>query len=439
MFVCLYVCLFVCLFVCLLVLTHSLARYSFPLELISWGRLNAFSFSVCLHLPMPRAHLHVCVGLKFSGSLASQILNSVAMGAKCEGYFPSGRPCKASRSQPGQKVCIKGPCGKCRERRCKSHCRCGRQGTAIGRSAARPGQSFSSSSPDGAPPVLPIRSGQGVSSGGANPVVLIGSGEAASSDDANLGASSGSAEPVGPIGFGKAASSGDAVAIPGWVQVLEGDTWFASLTKDLRQASSVVLGSYSYDEPSVQAALEERLRSGACLVEVLIDKEYFAEGVARNQKSRLTTLCRLGAVVRLCSGRPRSEVFGKSARGCGNFHKKLVVIDNPILYHGSANCTQNARVNGESVLRLTGHPAFCLTEFRGISFAFVPFEALAACNACGSFNIPDIPYVMSYKFGPQSCASRSRVYSWRQLLYLRTSGRTILDTQTRKINRLVAH
>ena len=377
MFVCLYVCLFVCLFVCLLVLTHSLARYSVPLELISWGRLNAFSFSVCLHLPMPRAHLHFCVGLKFSGSLASQILNSVAMGAKCEGYFPSGRPCKASRSQPGQKVCIKGPCGKCRERRCKSHCRCGRQGTAIGRSAARPGQSCSSSSsssssssPGGAPPVLPIRSGQGASSGGANPVVPIGFGEAASSDDANLGASSGSAAPVGPIGFGKAASSGgaqivlpsqsasrgDAVAIPVGVQVLEGDTWFANLTKDLRQASSVVLGSYSYDEPSVQAALEERLRSGACLVEVLIDKEHFAEGVTRNQKSRLTTLCRLGAVVRLCSGRPRSEVFGKSARGCGNFHKKLVVIDNSILYHGSANCTQNARVNDESVLRLTGHP-----------------------------------------------------------------------------------
>ena len=308
----------------------------------------------------------------FSGSLASQILNSVTMGAKCEGYFPSGRTCKASRSQPGQKVCIKGPCLKCRERRCKSHCRCGRQGTAIGRSAARPGQGFSSSSssPGGAPPVLPIRSGQRASSEGANPVVPLGFGEAASSDDANLGASSGSAAPVGPIGFGKAASSGgaqivlpsqsasrgDAVAIPVGVQVLEGDTWFASLTKDLRQASSVVLGSYSYDEPSVQAALEERLRSGACLVEVLIDKEYFAEGVTRNQKSRLTTLCRLGAVVRLCSGRPRSEVFGKSARGCGNFHKKLVVIDNSILYHGSANCTQNARVNGESVLRLTGHP-----------------------------------------------------------------------------------
>ena len=120
--------------------------------------------------------------------------------------------------------------------------------------------------------------------------------------------------------------------------------------------SSVVLASYSYDEPSVQAALEERLRSGVCLVEVLIDKEYFAEGVTRNQKSRLIPLCRLGAVVRLCSGRPRSEVFGKSARGCGNFHKKLVVIDNSILYHGSANCTQNARVNGESVLRLIGPP-----------------------------------------------------------------------------------
>ena len=120
--------------------------------------------------------------------------------------------------------------------------------------------------------------------------------------------------------------------------------------------SSVVLASYSYDEPSVQAALEERLRFGVCLVEVLIVTEYFDSGVTRNQKSRLRTLCRLGDVVRVCSGRPRSEVFGKSAPGCRTFHKKLVAFDNSILYHGVENCTKNARTNDESALRLTGRP-----------------------------------------------------------------------------------
>ena len=233
---------------------------------------------------------------------------SAAMGAKCKGHFGSGRPCKASRSKPGQQVCIKGPCSVCNEPRCKSHCRCGRDGTAVGRAAARPGhgaQKF------GVPAVV-SRSAPPTASGSRLPSLDV--------------------------------------------EVLEGDVWFARLAEDIRQAASVVIGSYTYDEPEIQTALERRLRSRACDVEVFVDHEEFDKGTTRHERSRLLALQKQGAVVRKCKGKPRSHVYGPYARGSGHFHKKVVIIDKRILYHGNANCTRNSRCNDESVLRLTGHP-----------------------------------------------------------------------------------
>ena len=231
------------------------------------------------------------------------------MGAKCKGYFTSGRPCKASRSKPGQKVCINGSCSVCKEPRCKSHCLCGRQGTAVGRAAARPGHG--------------VRAVDVVSAAVPTPCI-----------------------PTAPVSVLPAVS----------VEVLEGDSWFTRLATDLRQAATVVLGSYTYDEPEIQAILERRLRSRACNVEIFVDKEEFDKGTTRHERSRLVVLQKLGAVVRKCKGKPRSKVYGSYARGYGHFHKKVVIIDKQILYHGSANCTRNSRCNDESVLRLKGHP-----------------------------------------------------------------------------------
>ena len=144
------------------------------------------------------------------------------------------------------------------------------------------------------------------------------------------------------------------------MEVLEGAAWFERLVDDLGSASSVTLASYTYDEPAIQAIMERRLRSRACEVEVMVDKEAHDAATTRFQRSRLAALRDLGARVRLCQGKPRSRIYGKNARGHGLFHKKVVVIDKRVLYHGSANCSRNSRCNEESVLRLTGPPVMCV-------------------------------------------------------------------------------
>ena len=46
-------------------------------------------------------------------------------GSVCRGVLHTLAKCKCSRAHPGKPTSIKGPCSKCGERRCRSHCRCG--------------------------------------------------------------------------------------------------------------------------------------------------------------------------------------------------------------------------------------------------------------------------------------------------------------------------
>lgn len=63
----------------------------------------------------------------------------------CSGVLRGGR-CTMSRSTRGTPVQIRGPCGRCRERRCRTHCRCGRSGGHLGRAGPRPARTASASS-----------------------------------------------------------------------------------------------------------------------------------------------------------------------------------------------------------------------------------------------------------------------------------------------------
>ena len=59
-------------------------------------------------------------------------------GARCCGVIRTGAKCKLSRVQPGKAILIAGPCKKCGERRCNTHCACGRGGKLAGRKQPRP-------------------------------------------------------------------------------------------------------------------------------------------------------------------------------------------------------------------------------------------------------------------------------------------------------------
>ena len=148
---------------------------------------------------------------------------------------------------------------------------------------------------------------------------------------------------------------------------MEGAEWLGRLEQDLRSATSVVLASLAFDEPSARTGLQQRLGSKACSVEIFVDKTERDKGTARFQRASLQSLMDLGAVVRLCSGKPRSSVFGDSARGRGAFHKKLTVVDKKILYVGSANCAKQSRCNDEIMVRLMGPKA--MTALDGLASA----------------------------------------------------------------------
>ena len=57
---------------------------------------------------------------------------------KPRGVIHSRIPCTLSRKHPGTAISLRGPCSCCGERRCKSHCKCARNWTAVGRAGPRP-------------------------------------------------------------------------------------------------------------------------------------------------------------------------------------------------------------------------------------------------------------------------------------------------------------
>ena len=79
-------------------------------------------------------------------------------GPTCIGVIRTRAKCTLSRANPGEAICIKGPCNRCNEWRCRSRCRCGRTGTASGRHRARPHKNVRRAVEPRAPqPALPVR------------------------------------------------------------------------------------------------------------------------------------------------------------------------------------------------------------------------------------------------------------------------------------------
>ena len=222
----------------------------------------------------------------------------------CEGIYGTHLSCKLSRTNPDGPISIRGKCKNCGEKRCRTHCRCGRHRTVHGREAGRPAPDHR---PPPAAPAAPAAPAQ-------------------------------RPQPVAPVGRPAAVSA----------VVLSTTRWWTQLLADVGRASEVSLTTLVYDHPELTNVFLDRLRGGAFELVLVVDRESFEAQppVSREQAARLRALRRAGAEVVLCRG------FGR----LGRLHSKALVCDRRVAYCGSANFTAKSSANDELCLCLRGPP-----------------------------------------------------------------------------------
>ena len=167
---------------------------------------------------------------------------------RCKGDLDTGEDCDLKKDGSGEACTLNSACDKRREWRCKAHCRCGRQGTATGRSAAR----------------------------------------SRSRPQAKAKAQARPAQPQEVVALrprGRPASLA--------TEVFDDGSWRAKLLEDISVASSVLVASYTYDDPDLQAAFLKRLRGRAAFsLDLLVDLQTFEARTCRHQRPRLLELQR---------------------------------------------------------------------------------------------------------------------------------------------------
>ena len=179
----------------------------------------------------------------------------------CKGVLHSGRQCTLSRAKPGQPICIRGPCDRCRESRCRTHCRCGRNGTAKGRQAGRPTSRASATA--------------------ASPSAV--SSSATSAPASGLG--------LAPVGRPAALT----------YTLMTIHAWWEQLIEAVSGATEVYLATLVFDHSAFTAELLRRLKGRAPFaVTLMVDKESFEKRDAPHQRPRLRELRSAGARVYLC-------------------------------------------------------------------------------------------------------------------------------------------
>ena len=226
--------------------------------------------------------------------------------ACCHGVFRSSRPCTLSRARRGQAISIRGPCQQCGERRCRTHCKCGRDGSATGWAAGRPATALPQPrAPSAAAPV--------------------------------------EVEVVAPRGRPAALA----------LEVLTATAWWAALLGAVSGADEVLVATFLFDHSGLTDLLLRRLRSRSpCVVTILVDREGMAERTCRHQRPRLRELRAAGADVYLCRGPGR---FGR-------LHLKALCVDRRTAFTGSANLTEKSLQNEEMHLKMVGPPVPSILE-----------------------------------------------------------------------------
>lgn len=214
----------------------------------------------------------------------------------------------------------RGRCAKCNEPRCRTHCKCGRRGTAQGRSAPRPSRNAS----------------------------------------ASAGASA-SNTPIRPrVTLPEVAAVGAVVRRPAPVSVevfTESALWIDAIIKEMGAASAMCVASYIVDDERFCNAVLTRLqgrRPFTC--QVVVDDATFRAGTSRHQRARLRQLqLKKGASVGLAKGFSGVPIFGP--KGCeGSMHMKAVVFDGRVAFVGSSNITKASQCNWELSFKIVGAP-----------------------------------------------------------------------------------
>jgi phosphatidylserine/phosphatidylglycerophosphate/cardiolipin synthase-like enzyme len=143
------------------------------------------------------------------------------------------------------------------------------------------------------------------------------------------------------------------------VRLVAEGAFHAELIEDVRNATSVIAASLSYDDPKLHEVLVHRLNgSSEFSLEVFVDRAQYHSGKPKYyMKKRLGELREAGATVWLQTGYDHEPVFGKGGRGkVGQLHSKAVVLDNHIAFGGSANLSMNSRAEKDMVWRFVGPP-----------------------------------------------------------------------------------
>ena len=243
----------------------------------------------------------------------------VAKGRQCKQI--DGCACTKARNGSGEPCVVNRACDKCREWRCKSHCRCGRLKLLKGRNQARPGSRREAEST-----ATEARAAvRAAAAPDAVPLVQI-------------------ARPSGrpsPLSF----------------DVFTDSSWMDAFLGELKKASSVQLASFIFDDPECSSGLARRLKASrsSFSCDMVVDKSHFESRTSVYQRPRLLELKTLGANVSLADGFDTSRLYGPRGKK-GIMHLKAVVLDGRVAFTGGCNMTKSSRGNRELTFRVTGPP-----------------------------------------------------------------------------------
>ena len=233
-------------------------------------------------------------------------------GHECEGVLGNGHRCRMSRDGKGHAIRLNKACRVCGEWRCRTHCKCGREGTAHGWQAPR-GRVPEAEQPRPKAKARP-RSTESRPIPPSEPVYSV-------------------------VPAGRPAQLD--------TEVYADAAWWPVLLAEVAEASHVLISVYLYDANDLHSILVRRLRGRSPFaLQMLVDKEGYDERTAPRQQPKLLELQTVGA-----------EIF--LARGCGRLgrlHSKAVVVNHRVAFVGSANLTEKSKQNHELVCKLRGPP-----------------------------------------------------------------------------------
>jgi hypothetical protein len=226
--------------------------------------------------------------------------------ATCDGTWPDKQPCTVGKHGAVQ---LRGKCKRCHEKRCRSHCRCARQGTLIGRQCARP-SAVAKAKPKAAPAPRVVRANQALAA--AAPLV---------------------GRPAAPR-----------------TDLLKKEEWWRRMLEEVNAATSVVVASLSFDHTGLYECFLRRLQGRQPFtLRMLVDEESFNSKDTKQQHPRLRECAAFSQRTRvyLCRGEPGSRL--------GRFHAKALVVDGRSMFCGSSNYTNKSLQNFEfPLLRVAG-------------------------------------------------------------------------------------